>query len=105
MTDTLPPRWAVEGFLREAGHSNAFTLADSALIYPKNYKEIIYGARLYAQIDKEPEDPTLVSVREAVAAYEDANGFHHLSREIREGSRGTAVAAALASLRASGVLK
>lgn len=48
MTDTLPPRWAIEGFCHETGYSDASAFADHMLKFPTSDKSTIHGARLYA---------------------------------------------------------
>ena len=52
-----------------------------------------------------PVDPVLVAVREAIAVFEDASGCAVTAQSIRDGKYPKAIAAALKSLRKSGVLK
>ena len=70
MTKKLPPRWAFEGFIREAGSA---IIIDDLFRYPNGYKSVVYGAHLYAQLNKQPEDSALSAMRKAIAKAEEAS--------------------------------
>lgn len=102
----MPEKWAIEGFLSQLPSRIAERIiADkiAGLAVDVDTQEfIIAGARLYAQLNKEPKDAALVVMRKAIAAYESSLGSTATAHKIIAGSWDKDVLKTIAYIREQG---